>query len=191
MEPVRLSYKFRRRLAIWRLFSSFDTSSLNRQVSQDLQFKPIDKMQIKLQAGDNGEVFPVDIEVAKMSATIKTMMEDLGIEDSQEDVVALPNVDGPVLKMVIEWATHHKDDPQPAEDNESKSRFHLDIPEWDKKFLKVPQAVLYDLIVAADCLDIKGLLDVTCKTVATWIKGKSPEEIRKILNVKKDLDAEQ
>ena len=148
-------------------------------------------MQIRLQAGDNGEVFTVDVEVAKMSGTIKTMMDDLGIEDGQGEVVPVPKVDGPILKMVIEWATHHKDDPQPAEDNESKSRFHLDIPEWDQKFLKVSQAVLLDLIQAAKYLDIKGLLDVTCQTVADMIKGKSPEDIRKILNVKKDLDAEQ
>ena len=148
-------------------------------------------MQIKLQAGESGEVFPVDIEVAKMSDTIKTMMDDLGIEDGKEELVPIPNVDGPVLKMVIEWAKHHKADPQPAEVNESKGRFRFEIQEWDKEFLKVSQAVLFDLIVAADYLDMKGLLDVTCQTVGDMIKGNSPEDIRKILNVKKDLDAEQ
>lgn len=33
-------------------------------------------------------------------------------------------------------------------------------------------------------MDIKGLLDVTCKTVANMIKGRSPEEIRRIFNTK-------
>jgi hypothetical protein len=45
---------------------------------------------------------------------------------------------------------------------------------------------LYD-IQAANYLDIKGLLDVTCKTVANMIKGKSPEEIRKTFNIKNDF----
>lgn len=50
--------------------------------------------------------------------------------------------------------------------------------------------VLYcNLVVfqAANYLDIKGLLDVTCKTVANMIKGKSPEEIRKTFNIKNDF----
>lgn len=43
------------------------------------------------------------------------------------------------------------------------------------------------LFQAANYLDIKGLLDVTCKTVANMIKGKSPEEIRKTFNIKNDF----
>ena len=42
-------------------------------------------------------------------------------------------------------------------------------------------------IQAANYLDIKGLLDVTCKTVANMIKGKTPEEIRKTFNIKNDF----
>ena len=35
---------------------------------------------IRLKSSD-GEVFPVDVEIAKQSVTIKTMLDDLGIEE--------------------------------------------------------------------------------------------------------------
>jgi len=141
---------------------------------------------IKLQSSD-GEVFDVDVAVARCSLTIKTMLEDLGMEEGEEEVIPLPNVNSAILRKVISWATHHKDDPPPAEDDENKEKRTDDISSWDADFLKVDQGTLFELILAANYLDIKGLLDVTCKTVANMIKGKTPEEIRKTFNIKNDF----
>jgi S-phase kinase-associated protein 1 len=141
---------------------------------------------IKLQSSD-GEIFEVDVEIAKASVTIKTMLEDLGMDEEDEEVVPLPNVNSTILKKVIQWATNHKDDPAPSEDDEHKDKRTDDISSWDADFLKVDQGTLFELILAANYLDIKGLLDVTCKTVANMIKGKTPEEIRKTFNIKNDF----
>ena len=42
-------------------------------------------------------------------------------------------------------------------------------------------------LILNNVLILQGLLDVTCKTVANMIKGKTPEEIRKTFNIKNDF----
>lgn len=145
---------------------------------------------IKLQSSDS-EVFEVDVEIAKASMTIKTMLEDLGMDDDDDEAIPLPNVTAAILKKVIDWATHHKDDPPPPEDDDNKEKKSDDIAPWDQEFLKVDQGTLFEIILAANYLDIKGLLDVSCKTVANMIKGKTPEEIRKMFNIKNDFTPEE
>ena len=149
--------------------------------------------QIKLQSND-GEIFSVDVKIAKMSKTIKTMLEDLGLEDSEdEETVPLPNVSSDILKKVIEWSTHHKDDKDDKvdDDDDYKERRSDDIAKWDVDFLKVDQGTLFEIILAANYLDIKDLLEVGCKTVANMMKGKTAEEIRKIFNIENDLTPEE
>ena len=72
---------------------------------------------------------------------------------------------------MIQWCTYHKDDPPPPEDDDSREKRTDDIPSWDIEFLKVDQGTLFELILAANYLDIKGLLDVTCKTVS--VRGET------------------
>uniref|UniRef100_A0A8D3A299 S-phase kinase-associated protein 1 n=1 Tax=Scophthalmus maximus TaxID=52904 RepID=A0A8D3A299_SCOMX len=134
---------------------------------------------IKLQSSD-GEIFEVDVEIAKQSVTIKTMLEDLGMDDEgDDDPVPLPNVNAAILKKVIQWCTHHKDDPPPPEDDENKEKRTDDIP-----------GTLFELILV-NTHTLYRLLDVTCKTVANMIKGKTPEEIRKTFNIKNDFTEEE
>ena len=99
--------------------------------------------------------------------------------DDDEEAIPLPNVNATILEKVISWCTHHKDDLPPPEDDENREKVTDDISTWDMEFLKVDQGTLFELILAANYLDIKGLLNVTCQTIANMIKSKTPEEIRK------------
>ncbi|KAL8772604.1 MAG: hypothetical protein Q9209_002265 [Squamulea sp. 1 TL-2023] len=145
---------------------------------------------IKLQSSDNVEM-TVDRDVAERSILIKNMMEDLG-EQTMEDAIPIPNVNEAVLRKVIEWCVHHRSDPPASTDDDSDSRKKTtDIEEWDQKFMQVDQEMLFEIILAANYLDIKPLLDVGCKTVANMIKGKSPEEIRKTFNIQNDFTPEE
>lgn len=96
----------------------------------------------------------------------------------------------PSLDKIIEWCKHHKNDAQVADDEETERRTD-DIPTWDQEFLKVDQGTLFELIMAANYLNIKRLLDLCCKNVANMIKGKNADEIRKTFNIKNDFTQEE
>ncbi|RFU33942.1 hypothetical protein B7463_g2418, partial [Scytalidium lignicola] len=145
---------------------------------------------ITLVSNDNVAI-EVDRQVAERSMLIKNMMDDLG-EEAASTEVPIPNVNESVLKKVIEWCEHHKNDPPVSADDDSDSRKKTtDIEEWDQKFMQVDQEMLFEIILASNYLDIKPLLDVGCKTVANMIKGKSPEEIRKTFNITNDFTPEE
>lgn len=145
---------------------------------------------IKLMSSDSAEI-TVDRDVAERSVLIKNMMEDIG-EQAMTEAIPIPNVNEAVLNKVIEWCIHHKGDPPAANDDDADSRKKTtDIEEWDQKFMQVDQEMLFEIILAANYLDIKALLDVGCKTVANMIKGKSPEEIRKTFNIQNDFTPEE
>jgi S-phase kinase-associated protein 1 len=140
---------------------------------------------------NDGAEFEVLVDVAKMSETIRNLMEDAGIEQA----IPLPNVNGDVLKSVIDYCTYHYEHPQAisadAEKVQDAERRTDDIIPWDLDFCKVTHDRLFQYILAANYLDIKPFLDLGCKTVANMIKGKTPEEIRKTFGIKDDFTPEE
>ncbi|OTA93244.1 hypothetical protein M434DRAFT_395795 [Hypoxylon sp. CO27-5] len=145
---------------------------------------------IRLQSND-GIKIDVEKAVAERSLLIKNMLEDLG-PNADGQTIPIPNVTEPVLRKVIEWCEHHRNDPPASNEDESDNRKKTtDIDEWDQKFMQVDQEMLFEIILASNYLDIKALLDVGCKTVANMIKGKSPEEIRKTFNITNDFTPEE
>jgi len=79
------------------------------------------------------------------------------------------------MEKLLEWCKKHRDDVDPPESDDFN--FKDEIDEWDLQFLKMDDGTLFDLILAANYLDIKGLLDITTTYVARLITElKTPEE---------------
>ncbi|KAK9677537.1 hypothetical protein RND81_11G150100 [Saponaria officinalis] len=149
---------------------------------------------ILLKSSD-GEDFEVDEIVALESQTIKHMIED----DCADSVIPLPNVTGKILAKVIEYCKKHVESSEKKGSSDTTTAgfgsgggvVDDELKTWDAEFVNVDQNTLFDLILAANYLNIKSLLDLTCQTVADMIKGKTPEEIRKTFNIKNDFTPEE
>lgn len=138
-----------------------------------------------------GDAFPVPTHVAQMSELVKSMIEEEE-DDADASEIPLPNVKATVLKKVIEFCTHYRSEPMDEIEKPLKSSTMSQVVQaWYADYVNVDQALLFELILAANYMDIKPLLDLTCATVASMIKGKTPEEIRHTFNITNDFSAEE
>jgi len=134
------------------------------------------------------EKVTISKKVALMSELVKTMAEG----DKEESEIPLPNVKAPVLKKVTQYMKYHHDNPPKEIDKPLKSASMNEVvSQWDADFVDVDQELLFELILAANYMDIKPLLDLTCAKVASLIKGKTPEQIRKTFSIQNDFTPEE
>lgn len=140
-----------------------------------------------------GDAFPVPSDVAKMSNLVRTMIDEEEEEEEENTPeIPLPNVKAAVLKKVIEFCTHYTSEPMDEIEKPLKSSTMSQVvQQWYADYVNVDQALLFELILAANYMDIKPLLDLTCATVASMIKGKTPEEIRRTFNITNDFSPEE
>jgi S-phase kinase-associated protein 1 len=93
-----------------------------------------------------------------------------------------------MLTKTIEYCDYYLvNKPKQLDDKKSTN----ELTPWEIEFCNIDQKDLFELILAANYLNIQPLLDLTCKTVANMIKGKTPEEIRKTFNIKNDFTPEE
>ena len=128
---------------------------------------------------------------AAMSKTIDNLVSELGVENP----VPVPSVTEAVMMLVKEYAEYkvaNLDAPAPEDDAKKDERRTDNILPWDKAFMdKLEQSQLFDLIMAANYLEFKSLLDLGCKTVANMIKGKSVEELRVTFHLKNEFTPDE
>ncbi|CAB60402.1 Skp1-related protein [Caenorhabditis elegans] len=131
--------------------------------------------QIKLISSDD-KTFTVSRKVISQSKTISGF--------TSEDTIPLPKVTSAILEKIITWCEHHADDePKKVEKIEKGNKKTVEISEWDAEFMKVDQGTLFEIILAANYLDIRGLLEVTTQNVANMMKGKTPSQVRTLFKI--------
>ncbi|CAH8383462.1 unnamed protein product [Eruca vesicaria subsp. sativa] len=131
----------------------------------------------------DGERFEVSETVARQFEIVAHMLED-GCTGS---TVPITTVDSTILAKVIEYCKKHVE----AGDVEGNEEATKTLKDWDEEFVKVEMDTLFSIILAANYLNIKGLLDITCQKAADNIKDKTPEEVRKIFNVENDFSVDE
>ena len=146
----------------------------------------MDKM-ITLVSSD-GEKMQVTAKAAQRSQLVKGIIEDY--PDDAE--VPLNNVKSNILKKIKEYLDHYQDtDPKEIERPLASQNFQECVDPWDFEFINVDLDLIFEIMLASNYMDIKPLLELATSKVASIIKGKTPEEIRKTFNIQNDFTPEE
>jgi len=143
---------------------------------------------VTLESGD-GELVQMPISHAIMSGTIDNMLSD--IDDEEDSPIPIPNVSGKILRKIPDFCKNNSDVPRELTDEQKLEMRTKPLEGWNLEFVNVPLAILFEMILAANFLDIPPMLDVCCKAVAEMIKGKTPQEIKKIFGVEGEFTEEE
>jgi len=144
----------------------------------------VESKPLKLTSKDKKE-FPIERKHAFISTLVKTSLET----DDTSQEVPIPGVQGAILQLVVDYMSHHKGQEPALVDKPLRSKVMRDVcqDKWDAEFIDrigENRQQLYDLILAANYMDVKSLLHLGCAKVASLIKGQPLEKIKEILDPK-------
>jgi len=125
--------------------------------------------------------FKLERSAAMTCNLIKSIVEG----DSDVTKIEIKKVSADTLELIVAYLKHHngKTPAEIAKPIRSVKMEKIVEDEWDAKFINgLSKKAVFQLILGANYMDIKSLLHLGCAKIATLIKGKSPEEIKKILS---------
>jgi hypothetical protein len=143
---------------------------------------------LKLVSKDKKE-FEVERKNAFVSTLVKTSLDT----DAAATEVPIPGVHSAILAEVLTYMNHHKGVEPPIVEKPLRSKVMKDVCKdpFDAEFIDrigENRQALYDLILAANYMDIKSLLHLGCAKVASLIKGQPLEKIKDILSTGKPAE---
>ena len=136
----------------------------------------------------DGEKIEISSKVDQRSVLVKGILEDYP-EDAE---VPLNNVKRNILKKIKEYLDHYEnEEPKEIERPLPSNNFKECVNEWDYNFIDMDLQLIFEIILGANYMDIKPLLELSSAKVASIIKGKNTEEIRKIFDINNDFTPEE
>ena len=123
-------------------------------------------------------------EISAKAAMRSQLMKDIIIGNTQEEIEVKANsVKGDILKKVVEYLEHYKNEkPRKIEQPFQSQNFKECVDEWDYDFIDKDLGIIFEIILASNYLNIQSLIELASAKIAFIIKGKTAEEIRNIFN---------
>ena len=138
----------------------------------------------------SGEFMSVERDLLlKYSIFVKGQVDD----NPEDEQIILPEITKETLSKVIDFLRHlAAGNPAPDIEKPLRSNNMRDVTtDWYANFIDLDDSTVQDLILAANFLDIKELLNLSCAKLGSVIRGLSIPEFRKRFNIENDFTPEE
>jgi len=130
--------------------------------------------------GDIPKTFEINKKDAELSKLVTTILDG----DKEATVIEIGQVPAETLKHVVDYLQHHKGkEPEPLPcPVRSIHMAQIVSDKWDATWIDAfDKKVIFEIILAANYMDIKSLLHLGCAKIATLIKQLDQKEINRII----------
>ena len=142
-------------------------------------------MSISLKTGD--KTFEVTKEGCKKSNYIQKLV------DEGKTTINLDEIKGEVLEKIVEYLNYYADKEFPTLPETFKTnKLNEEINEWDFSFINpISYENCFHLINAGVLLGLNHLYELACAKIASFMKGKTVEEVNKEFTIECQLTPEE
>jgi len=139
---------------------------------------------LTLKSGKSGAEAAASFEVSRKQAELSKFVTTILEGDSEATVIEIGKVQAEALKHVVDYLKHHKGkepDPLPCPVR-SIHMAQIVSDKWDATWIDAfDKKTIFEIILAANYMDIKSLLHLGCAKIATLIKQLDQKEINRII----------
>eukprot|EP00934_Nitzschia_sp_Nitz4_P006418 Nitzschia sp. Nitz4//scaffold207_size38617//32986//33657//NITZ4_007682-RA/size38617-augustus-gene-0.11-mRNA-1//1//CDS//3329541626//6408//frame0 len=137
-----------------------------------------------------GDVVPVPLEAAQIAELVKDAAESRADDDEDDSPLEIEAIKFSTsgLNKVVEFMKHYAEEPMTEIKTPLEGSTFSEIIEqpWYDTFLSeddVETDLFFELLIAANFMGIKPLLDLACLKATFRIAGKDRHEIQRILRL--------
>ena len=146
-----------------------------------------DRIVLVTKEGDRVEV---DARIASLSNLIRTIVDDSGLTEE----IPLDQVTKPILTLILSYCEHHSYSiPTEVKKPLPSPKFSEAIEDqWDFQFVQgLTDDILIELVLAANYMDCKPILDLCCGYIASKFKGKDVAELRNEYGIAEEFSPDE
>jgi S-phase kinase-associated protein 1 len=126
----------------------------------------------------------------KLSGTIRSAFDN-GLDCKE---INMEHINSDILKLIATYLEYHEENtpgalpmPLPSSNLDTIIKDNFDL-KFVKDNLASNQPNMFNMILAANYLEIPSLLHLSCATYASMLKGKTPQQIRETFGIKGTYD---
>lgn len=135
---------------------------------------------------EDGESFCIDAALVAPAAVLQGTVEDNGGDDIPVEG------DSVIVAMLIDFLNMYaKEACKPIEKPLQSTKLEELVQAQYARLVDIELEHLFKLILLANFVECRPLLELSCGKVACMVKGKSIEEVRNLFHIKNDFTPEE